>query len=71
MFIEENQEENEEVLPIEDDKVKKKRGLIYLSSIPKFMNVTKVREIFSEYGEIGRVYLQLADHGLFIIYFFN
>ncbi|XP_051176334.1 activator of basal transcription 1-like [Leptopilina boulardi] len=64
MFIEENQEENEEVLPIEDDKVKKKRGLIYLSSIPKFMNVTKVREIFSEYGEIGRVYLQLADHEL-------
>ncbi|XP_046427544.1 activator of basal transcription 1-like [Neodiprion fabricii] len=37
---------------------KKKRGIIYLSTIPKFMNVTKVREIFSEYGEIGRVYLQ-------------
>ena len=43
---------------------KKKRGIIYLSTIPKYMNVIKVREIFSQYGEIGRVYLQLAEHGL-------
>ena len=37
---------------------KEKRGIIYLSTIPKFMNVTKVREIFGEYGEIDRVFLQ-------------
>ncbi|XP_033220694.1 activator of basal transcription 1-like [Belonocnema kinseyi] len=43
---------------------KKKRGIIYISSIPKYMNVIKVREIFSQYGEIGRVYLQLAEHEL-------
>ncbi|XP_012257265.1 activator of basal transcription 1-like [Athalia rosae] len=39
---------------------KKKRGIVYLSTIPKYMNVTKVREIFSEYGELGRIYLQPA-----------
>lgn len=49
---------------------KKKRGIIYLSSIPKYMNVIKVREIFAQYGEIGRVYLQLADHGLLQIIFY-
>lgn len=37
---------------------KEKRGIIYLSTIPKFMNVTKVREIFGEFGEIDRVFLQ-------------
>ncbi|XP_011503818.1 PREDICTED: pre-rRNA-processing protein esf2-like [Ceratosolen solmsi marchali] len=39
----------------------KKRGIIYLATIPKYMNVIKIREIFSAYGEIGRVYLQLAN----------
>ncbi|OXU28080.1 hypothetical protein TSAR_013022 [Trichomalopsis sarcophagae] len=43
---------------------KKKRGIIYLSTIPRYMNVIKIREIFSAYGEIGRVYLQLADSEL-------
>lgn len=37
---------------------KKKRGIIYISSIPKFMNVTILREMLSEYAKIGRVYLQ-------------
>lgn len=40
---------------------KKKRGIIYLSTIPKYMNVTKIRETFSVYGKLGRVYLQLAE----------
>lgn len=35
-----------------------KRGIIYLSTIPPYMNVTKVREIFSQFGEVGRIYLQ-------------
>ncbi|RZC33577.1 pre-rRNA-processing protein esf2 [Asbolus verrucosus] len=38
-----------------------KRGIIYLSTIPPYMNVTKMREVFSEFGKVGRVYLQLAD----------
>lgn len=42
---------------------KDKRGIIYLFTIPKYMNVTLIREIFSVYGKVGRVYLQLADNG--------
>ncbi|KAJ8965180.1 hypothetical protein NQ314_004323 [Rhamnusium bicolor] len=38
-----------------------KRGIIYLSTIPPYMNVSKIREVFGEYGQLGRVYLQLAD----------
>lgn len=61
----EEQEENGEETP----KVKKppKRGIIYLSSIPPYMNVLKIREVFSQFGNVGRVYLQLADKGKTII----
>ncbi|XP_043499626.1 activator of basal transcription 1-like isoform X1 [Polistes fuscatus] len=41
---------------------KKKSGIIYLSSIPKYMNIIMVREMFSTYGKVGRVYLQLAEN---------
>ena len=37
---------------------KHKRGIIYLSTIPRFMNVAKVREIFSQFGEVDRIFLQ-------------
>ena len=46
-----------------DTKKKKKSGVIYLSALPKFMNVTKVRDIFSLYGETGRIFLQPAETG--------
>lgn len=46
--------QNEQTQPIR----KKKRGIIYLSSIPKYMNVTMAREIFGRYAEVGRVFLQ-------------
>lgn len=36
----------------------KKRGIIFLSTIPPYMNVAKIREIFSEFGDVGRIYLQ-------------
>ncbi|XP_053616707.1 uncharacterized protein LOC128678863 [Plodia interpunctella] len=36
----------------------RKRGIIYLSTIPPFMNVAKIREIFSEFGDVGRIFLQ-------------
>ncbi|XP_070152719.1 activator of basal transcription 1 [Polyergus mexicanus] len=51
-------ETNEVVKP----KRKVKRGIIYLSTIPKYMNVIKIREIFLAYGKVDRVYLQLADN---------
>lgn len=37
---------------------KKKRGIVYISNIPKHLNVTMIREILGQYGKIGRVYLQ-------------
>uniref|UniRef100_A0A1I8PVX5 Activator of basal transcription 1 n=1 Tax=Stomoxys calcitrans TaxID=35570 RepID=A0A1I8PVX5_STOCA len=37
---------------------KRKKGIIYISNIPKHMNVTRIREFLGEYGNIGRVYLQ-------------
>ncbi|XP_077293055.1 uncharacterized protein LOC143916050 isoform X2 [Arctopsyche grandis] len=40
----------------------KKRGIIYLSSIPPLMTVAKVRDVFGQYGELGRVYLQLPKN---------
>lgn len=60
----ESQTQNE----IVETKIKKfakkdKRGIIYLFTIPKYMNVTLIREMFSVYGKVGRVYLQLADNG--------
>ena len=33
-------------------------GLVYLSSIPPFMKPHKVRHLLSQYGDVGRVYLQ-------------
>ncbi|KAL3280798.1 hypothetical protein HHI36_004030 [Cryptolaemus montrouzieri] len=59
---------SEEVGPEEiecqtSEKIKKvpKRGIIYISSIPPYMNVTQIREYFGEFGTLGRVYLQLED----------
>lgn len=43
-----------------------KRGIIYLSTIPPYMNVTKIREVFGEFGKVGRIYLQLAETGMCI-----
>ncbi|SPP88559.1 pre-rRNA-processing protein esf2-like [Drosophila guanche] len=39
-------------------KKKRKKGIIYISNIPRHMNVTRLREILGECGKIGRVYLQ-------------
>ncbi|XP_062539849.1 activator of basal transcription 1-like [Armigeres subalbatus] len=38
--------------------LKKKTGIVYISSIPKHMNVTILRELLEPYGEVGRIYLQ-------------
>lgn len=43
---------------------RQKRGIVYLSSIPKYMSIAKIREMFSLYGEVGRMYLQLAQNEL-------
>ena len=35
-----------------------KNGIVYLSRIPPFMKPLKVRHLLSQYGEVGRVFLQ-------------
>lgn len=50
---------NSEVLRPEKKRRKQlKKGIIYLSTIPPFMNVTKISEIMSQFGELGRIFLQ-------------
>lgn len=56
-----NSSHNENDGETEKKEKKRKRGIVYLSTIPKHMNITKIREIFSAYGQLGRVYLQLRD----------
>lgn len=38
-----------------------KKGIIYLSTIPPYMNVTQIREYFDKFGKVDRVYLQLGS----------
>uniref|UniRef100_A0A915CV65 Activator of basal transcription 1 n=1 Tax=Ditylenchus dipsaci TaxID=166011 RepID=A0A915CV65_9BILA len=42
-----------------DDPEKKQRksGVVYVQTVPPLFTVSKMREVLSEYGEIGRVYL--------------
>ena len=37
---------------------KERTGVIYISRIPPGMRPTKVRHLMSQYGEVGKVYLQ-------------
>lgn len=56
MVIEENDELAKESL--KKKQKKRKKGIIYISNIPKHMNVTILREMLGQHGKIGRVYLQ-------------
>ncbi|XP_038052600.1 activator of basal transcription 1-like [Patiria miniata] len=38
-----------------------KPGIIYLSRIPTFMKPKRIQQIFSQYGELGRTFLQAED----------
>lgn len=65
----ESEVSNDDVMEVETKpeeeivkKKKKKRGIVYLSSIPKYMNVALIKDLFGEYGNVGRVYLQLSEH---------
>ncbi|PKI83755.1 Esf2p [Malassezia vespertilionis] len=42
-------------------KKQEKRGIVYVSRIPPGMTPAKIRHIFSQVGEIGRMYLKPAD----------
>lgn len=55
-----NSFQNDEKDPedLEEDPRKFKKGIIYFSAIPPGMDVRRMREIFSQFGEVGRIYLE-------------
>lgn len=36
-------------------------GVVYLSTIPPLFSARKIRDAFSHFGEVGRIYLQVWD----------
>merc|ERR1739838_675975 len=50
--------EDDESQEIEENVKRRKPGIIYLSSIPPNMDVSQIRQYFSEYGQLNRVFLQ-------------
>ncbi|KAK4305463.1 hypothetical protein Pmani_022646 [Petrolisthes manimaculis] len=47
---------------IVEKKVKRRKpGIVYLSSIPPNMNVSKIREYFGKFGELGSIFLQATN----------
>lgn len=53
-----NQLESKIVIPNAAIKKPRKKGILYISSIPRYMNVAIMREMFSKYGTVGRIFLQ-------------
>ena len=45
-------------LKSDDPTMETEPGIIYLSRIPTNMNVKIIRNLLSQYGEIGRIFLQ-------------
>ncbi|CAF1114327.1 unnamed protein product [Adineta steineri] len=61
---EEESELHDKVLSKSDAKKKIVPGVLYLSRIPNKMNVTIIRQYFDQYGQTGRIFLQLSkDEG--------
>ncbi|XP_067139760.1 activator of basal transcription 1-like [Centruroides vittatus] len=48
----------QEELTVDTINKKIEPGVVYLSYIPPYMTVKQIREYFSKFGEIGRIYLQ-------------
>ncbi|CAL1539983.1 unnamed protein product [Lymnaea stagnalis] len=40
---------------------KEKPGIIYLSTVPEFMSVQKLRNVFGEFGEVNRTFFQPVE----------
>ncbi|XP_055912115.1 uncharacterized protein LOC129946103 [Eupeodes corollae] len=56
--VDEEEPSDIEMEQLSKPKKKRKKGIIFVSNIPKHMNVTRIREILGGYGKIGRVFLQ-------------
>ena len=42
----------------ETKRCKERPGIVYLSRIPRRMNVKQIRHVFGSFGEVGRVFLK-------------
>lgn len=51
------------VKPLKSTKKIRKKGIIYISSIPEHMNVAMCRELMECFGEVGRIFLQPDSKG--------
>lgn len=73
----ENDEDHEEEAPAsqnQSDKPKPKigkKGILYISNIPRHMNVTICRELMEQFGEVGRIFLQPDKKGSKFILILN
>jgi hypothetical protein len=38
----------------------KHTGVVYLSTVPQGFSAMKIREVFSNFGEVGRIFLQVC-----------
>jgi ESF2/ABP1 family protein len=67
--MDENSDNSDDIMiptTSKEQKIKKKvgkKGIIYISSIPKHMNVAICRELLESYGEINRIFLQPDKKG--------
>lgn len=52
-----------------EEEVLTKPGIIYMSRIPPSMNPLKLRNMLSQFGEVGRVFLQ--PEGIYLFIFFR
>ena len=57
-FMEDNWPPQNIPLTVTDKSNKKKPGIIFLSTIPPGFNVTTTIAFFSQFGKVGRVFLQ-------------
>ena len=39
----------------------RRRGILYMSRIPPHMKPAKIKQLLSEYGDLGRIYCKLED----------
>jgi len=67
----EPEEEEEKVVSTSETKKKPTPGVIYLSRIPNKMNVTIIRSYFDQYGQTGRIYLQLSSKFFMFFSYFS
>ena len=61
-YMEDNWPPHNIPMAVPDKGNKKKPGIIYLSSIPPGFNVSTSIAFFSQFGKVGRVFLQPGTH---------